>query len=117
MIDGQYPELDVHHFFPYWEEGDDMESIPAGFLENKITWPLCGYVPDTPDVILGLEQRWPYPPQPEQITNDSMQVDMSQSKYTLIFTNPVMFLTPSASDPHVDDQPRMPEDTIQLHGK
>jgi hypothetical protein len=80
MIDGQYPELDVHHFFPYWEEGDDMESIPAGFLENKITWPLCGYVPDTPDVILGLEQRWPYPPQPEQITNDSMQVDMSQSK-------------------------------------
>jgi hypothetical protein len=80
MIYGQYPVLDVHQFFPYWEEGDDMVSIPDGFLENGITWPLCGYVPDTPDILLGLERRWPYPPRPEQIIDDSMQVDESQSK-------------------------------------
>jgi hypothetical protein len=55
MIYGQYPALDVHQF-PYWDEGDDMVAIPDGSLENRITWPLCSYIPDTPEITLGLER-------------------------------------------------------------
>src|SRR5262245_11087278 len=77
MTYGQYPALDVHQFFAYWDEGDDMVAIPDGFMENGVTWPLCGYIPPTPEFTLGLERRWPYPPWPE---HDFMEVDMDQSK-------------------------------------
>jgi hypothetical protein len=54
----------AENLFPYWEDGD-FASIPEGYLEKGITWPLSGYVPPTPENILGLEKRWPHPPWPK----------------------------------------------------
>ena len=75
----RHTELDTEQLFPYW--GDvDVGPIPDGFLEKKITWPLAGYIPYTPEIILGLERRWPHQPWPEQSNDDSMQVDMILGK-------------------------------------
>ena len=31
-----------------------------------MTWPLAGYVPDSPDILFGFVKRWPCPPWPEE---------------------------------------------------
>ena len=73
-----YVEPDMLQFFPPWVDVDEV--IPEGYAEKQITWPLCGYIPATPEIILGMERRWPHLPWPELRNSDSMEVDESKSR-------------------------------------
>jgi hypothetical protein len=64
------PALNLENLFPYQDQ-IDIPPMPEGYLEEGITWPLSGYVPNTPEIVLGLTRRWPHPPWPEENASTS----------------------------------------------
>jgi hypothetical protein len=39
-------------------------TIPDDYKRQGITWPLAGYIPETPEIMFGWERRWPHLPWP-----------------------------------------------------
>jgi len=52
-----------NNFFPLWS---DINWSRPTELGEHVTWPLAGYVPDSPDILFGFVKRWPCPPWPEE---------------------------------------------------